>query len=203
MIAWNKGKKIQTNTGKTHFKKGEIGYWTGKKRSPETIEKMRVASTGRVAWNKGLKVDSNTGKTHFKKGFTPWNKGLKNHLSEDVVNKIRKSVIANLPKTFKDTKPELKVELELIRLNINYQKQVPLCKIAKVDFYLPEHRIVIQVDGCYWHNCPIHSKKILIGKTERDIQQDSILTFNGFNIYRIWEHDIMKKEFNLINFIKY
>jgi G:T-mismatch repair DNA endonuclease (very short patch repair protein) len=52
----------------------------------------------------------------------------------------------------KDTKIELKVEKELKRRNINYQKQISLYPRAMVDFYLPEYRIVIQCDGDYWHN---------------------------------------------------
>ena len=52
----------------------------------------------------------------------------------------------------KDTSIELKMERELKRNNIYYQKQVPLCKIAIVDFYLSEQKIVIECDGDYWHN---------------------------------------------------
>lgn len=51
MKAWNKGKKIRTNSGKTHFK-------------------LR-----HTPWNKGKNIQTNSGKTHFKKGITPWNKG--------------------------------------------------------------------------------------------------------------------------------
>jgi len=83
---------------------------------------------------------------------------------------------------FKDTSIELKVEEELKRRGINYQKQIPLCNIAVVDFYLPEYRIVIQADGDYWHN--------LLGAKERDEKQDRVLMFNGFNVYRFWEHEI-------------
>ena len=123
--------------------------------------------------------------------------------SKEIREKIRKSVIANPNKTFKDTKPERKVESELIRLGIYFEKQRPLCKIAVVDFYIPEFHIVIQVDGCYWHNCPIHSKVHLEGKTERDIKQDAVLMANGFNVYRIWEHEIMVESFNLNNILIY
>lgn len=95
---------------------------------------------------------------------------------------------------YKDTDIELKIEAELHRRNINYQKQVPLCKIAIVDFYLPEHRIVIQCDGDYWHNLP--------GRKEKAERQDKVLTFNGFNVYRFWEHEINKSTKDCINKIK-
>lgn len=51
--SWNKGLHIQTNTGRTHFKKGHIPF------------------------SKGIHIQTNTGRTHFKKGFTPWNKNTK------------------------------------------------------------------------------------------------------------------------------
>ncbi len=41
---------------------------------------------------------------------------------------------------------------------------------------------MIQCDGDYWHN--------LLDHKTRDEQQDKVLTFNGFNVYRFWEHEI-------------
>lgn len=38
---WNKGLHIQTNTGRTHFKKGNPGYWLGKKR-PSPSQEIRI-----------------------------------------------------------------------------------------------------------------------------------------------------------------
>ena len=93
-------------------------------------------------------------------------------------------------KKFENTKIELKIEDELKRRGISYKKQVPLCKIARVDFYLPQDRIVIQADGCYWHNCPIHNSKPLVGRTEKDVNKDLVLKTNGFKVYRFWEHEI-------------
>lgn len=106
-------------------------------------------------------------------------------------NKMRESNLANPNRVFRDTKIELAIEAELIKRNINYQKQVPLCKIAIVDFYLPEYRIVIQADGDYWHNLP--------DRKERDSQQDAVLTFNGFNVHRFWEHEINESVAKCIN----
>ncbi len=115
---------------------------------------------------------------------------------------MREWQIKNPNRKFEETGIESKIETELKRRGIIFEKQVPLCKITKVDFYLPEYRIVIQADGCYWHNCPIHSTKILFGKTERDILQDTVLTFNGFNVYRFWEHEINKSVKKCIDRLK-
>ena len=114
--------------------------------------------------------------------------------SEETRKKLRERIINNPNKIFKNTSIELKVEEELRNRNIDYQKQVPLCKVAVVDFYLPEYRIVIQCDGDYWHNLPDHKV--------RDEIQDRVLNFNGFNIFRFWEHEIdtdVKKCIDKIN----
>jgi very-short-patch-repair endonuclease len=156
------------------------GWRKGEKniaKRPEIREKLRLKKIGNSnGFKKGHKINS----------------GRKNSLGYKYTDiqkqKMRKS--HNYPnerkynpnRKFKDTSIELKIETELQRRNINYQKQVPLCKIAIVDFYLPEYRIVIQCDGDYWHNLP--------GVKEKDERQDKVLIFNGFNIYRFWEHEI-------------
>ena len=90
-----------------------------------------------------------------------------------------------------DTKIEQKIEKELKRRNIYYQKQVPLCKVTIVDFYLPQTRIVIYCDGDYWHS----KEKV----KNRDANQDFILTFNRFNVYRFTETQINKSAKKCIN----
>jgi len=112
--------------------------------------------------------------------------------SEETKRKIRETRLLSPNKVFKDTGIELKIEAELVRRGINYQKQVPLCKIAIVDFYLPEYCIVIQCDGCFYHGCPKHHPRWYNWNKskQRDSNQDRVLTFNGFNVYRFWEHEI-------------
>ena len=82
----------------------------------------------------------------------------------------------------KDTFVESRMESELIRNNIYYQKQVPLCNITVVDFYLPDYKIVIYIDRDYWHNLPAVKK--------RDEKQNRILEENRYQVLRFWEHDI-------------
>ena len=100
-----------------------------------------------------------------------------------------KAQINNPNRIFKNTSIELKVEKELKNRKINYQKQVGLCNIAIVDFYLPEHNIVIEADGCYWHGCPIHFPNNLKGK-EKDKLKTETLIANGYQVYRFWECEI-------------
>lgn len=127
----------------------------------------------------------------------------KNRIVSKEEREVRRQNALNNPnRKFKDTSIELKIEEELKIRSIHYEKQVPLCKIAIVDFYLPKQRIVIQCDGCYWHGCPIHQRstiKNIEERRERDKNKDSILTFNGFNVYRFWEHEINQSVEDCIN----
>ena len=119
--------------------------------------------------------------------------------SEETKRKQSIIKINNPNRCFKDTKIELKIEAVLQKRGIIYNKQVPLCKIAIVDFYLPQYRIALQCDGCYWHSCPIHFPNKNIKQVEKDIKQDNVLTFNEFNVCRFWEHEINESPENCIN----
>lgn len=99
-------KGTQTNTGKTHFKKG-VSSWNknkklseehrkklseshkkprpyrlGIKHSEETKKKMSLASLGQVAWNKGIKHTAISGdkNINWKGGITPINQQIRTSL---------------------------------------------------------------------------------------------------------------------------
>ena len=59
------------------------------------------------------------------------------------------------------------------------------------DFYIPSLNLIIEVDGCWWHRCPIHFNT---GDSQRFRDKDMKRTKNlealGYNVLRIWEHDI-------------
>lgn len=186
---WNKGKKHSEKSiqkMRDSHRKENL--------SAETIKKIREARKKQIISeetkvkisqsNMGHEVSPETrrkiGKAHKGKIIPEWQR-----------EKIRISVLKNFNKRFKDTEIELKIESELKLRHIKYLKQVPLCNIGCVDFYIPNNKIVIQADGCYWHNCQIHKKNLpLPGKTERDIHQSEVLTSNGFRVFRFWEHEI-------------
>lgn len=156
----------------------------------QCFQKGNKINLGRIQTEEHIRKRSEATKGHpcynpFKKGNQLAKLG-KGHLgkkhSKETKRKNREWQINNPNKVFKDTSIELKIEAELKKQNINYQKQVPLCKIAIVDFYLPEHKTVIQCDGDYWHNKS--------GAKEKDERQDKVLILNGFNVHRFWEHEI-------------
>jgi DNA mismatch endonuclease (patch repair protein) len=193
-IPWNKGKRgLQVS-----WNKGTKGV-------------MRAWNKNKKGWTKGTKAGFQKGNTYHlgniggkqsnetRKKISGSHKGK--HQSEETKRRISEARIANPIRSSKskDTGIELKIEAELIKRGISYQKQVPLCKIAIVDFYLPEYSIVIQADGCYWHNCPIHGKGFVSRGCNSYKKQDPVLTFNGLNVYRFWEHEINESVEECIN----
>lgn len=83
----------------------------------------------------------------------------------------------------KGTSIETAIENELIGRKIPYLKQSPVEGVALVDFLLSD-RVVLQADGDYWHNLP--------GRKNRDSNQDFILEFNGYKVFRFTETEIKK-----------
>jgi len=84
-----------------------------------------------------------------------------------------------------NTSIEIAIEKELQKRNVKYLKQIafPIAHTV-VDFLLPETNTIIYCDGDYWHNRP--------ETKARDRNQDFILTFYGYKVFRFWEKDIKK-----------
>lgn len=176
--------------------KANVHYWLGKKRldmvgkqynlgrkaSNETKEKMRKSQLGRKP----------TEETRRKLVLN----ALGRKMSEETKRKLREARLKQ-KMVYKDTSIERKIEAELKERSISYEKQVPLCKIAVVDFLLKEINTVIQADGCFWHGCPEHNPNYIKNK-ERDANQDRVLSVNGYKVVRFWEHEINKSVENCI-----
>lgn len=74
--------------------------------------------------------------------------------------------------------------------------------LGRPDFCFPKFRIVIFVDGCFWHGCRRHRgipksnikfwQNKIAGNRKRDRAINSGLRKNGWKILRIWEHEIKK-----------
>ncbi len=60
-------------------------------------------------------------------------------------------------------------------------------------------RIVVFVDGCFWHRCPEHGSSPdtnrdwwetkLTANVERDRRHDAELEGAGWRVIRVWEHE--------------
>jgi DNA mismatch endonuclease (patch repair protein) len=91
----------------------------------------------------------------------------------------------------------------LLRQNriTGWRRHLPI--FGKPDFTFRRHRLVVFVDGCFWHGCPKHSKtpssnrafwsRKLSTNKARDRLVARTLKKNGWHVLRIWEHDLTKK----------
>ena len=72
--------------------------------------------------------------------------------------------------------------------------------IGTPDLYIPSFRLVVFLDGCFFHGCPIHGhipksnvayweKKIARNKM-RDRKNRRTLRQQGFSVWRFWEHEL-------------
>lgn len=190
------------NTGKKHPNRKPVTEETkrkirisllGKTASLETREKISKSLTGIKFLNRKSSICSEGKREKIRRANTG------KILTNETRRKISEWNIEHPNRTFKDTSIELKIELELQKRGINYQKQVPLSKVARVDFYLPGDRVIIQCDGCYYHNCLIHCPNSHIEARVRDSHQDLTLRSNGFKVYRFWEHEINESVEECIN----
>lgn len=102
---------------------------------------------------------------------------------------------------------------------LRFRKNVRKLK-GTPDIVIQKYRIVIFVDSCFWHGCPIHFKRPksnqefwdtkITRNRERDKEVDEYYIGKGWNLKRIWEHQIRsdlegvtEETMDFINEIKY
>lgn len=76
--------------------------------------------------------------------------------------------------------------------------------IGRPDFVIPEKRVAIFADGCFWHghNCrnvtPSDNAEYWKKKIARNIERDALitntLTDKGWKVIRIWECELKRGE---------
>lgn len=105
----------------------------------------------------------------------------------------------------KETKPEIRFRKALWNIGIRYRKNAKKLP-GKPDIVISKYRIVIFIDGEFWHgyNWAEKKKKIKSNRDywipkiernmQRDWQNDKILSQQGWKVLRFWEQQI-KKEF--------
>ena len=86
----------------------------------------------------------------------------------------------------KNTDIELKLKEILLSLNIKFEEQkvIPEGKTV-ADFYIPAQRLVLYADGLYWHSLP--------GVERKDHTQNFLLNFNGYEVLRFGDNDLLNQ----------
>lgn len=100
-----------------------------------------------------------------------------------------------------DTAPEIKLRHALWRSGLRYRKN---CKVegTRPDVCFSKRRLVIFVDGCFWHGCPAHYtaprnnadfwRAKLKRNQARDRRDDEALKAAGWEVLRFWECEVSR-----------
>lgn len=93
-----------------------------------------------------------------------------------------------------ETSIERKIREVLEELNVNFREQEKIAFWVS-DFYLPDHNLVIETHGNYWHANPeMYAPSELLEKQQIRIRNDHFkmngLKLRGYNVLVLWEKDI-------------
>jgi DNA mismatch endonuclease (patch repair protein) len=104
----------------------------------------------------------------------------------------------------RDTKPETQIRSVLhcqgLRFRVDYPIRIASARPIRPDIVFTRQRIVIFIDGCYWHGCPEHGRRVngensaywqakIARNQERDAEHKVLLESAGWTVLRFWEHD--------------
>jgi DNA mismatch endonuclease, patch repair protein len=110
----------------------------------------------------------------------------------------------------KDTKPEMIVRSALHRMGYRFRLNGKVSKKyhpkgvlpGKPDIVMAKHRLVIFVNGCFWHmhkgckrsNIPKCRQEYWIDKLEKNVKRDKknrvLLKSMGWNVKTVWECEV-------------
>lgn len=101
----------------------------------------------------------------------------------------------------KNTSPELKLRKMLWESGIRgYRVHYKL--LGKPDIVFTRKKVVVFVDGCFWHKCPVCFRPPetnaefwndkLQKNVERDLKVTKELEDLGWTVLRFWEHEVKK-----------
>ncbi|MCY7562337.1 very short patch repair endonuclease [Paenibacillus macerans] len=118
-----------------------------------------------------------------------------------MTDKLSKEKRSELMRAVKSKKSliENSVTHELWKKGIRFRRNVSELK-GKPDIAIKKDKIVIFIDSCFWHMCPVHCKipksnvefwmEKLIRNRERDLITTQFYKENNWSILRVWEHEL-------------
>jgi DNA mismatch endonuclease, patch repair protein len=121
----------------------------------------------------------------------------------DNLDKEARSLLMSKVKSRGNKSTEIKVEDKLLEQEINLWIKHPKGIFGNPDFYFPNNRLALFVDGCFWHGCKKCCRNIpktrsdywidkISKNTKRDNKIRRVLRKEGYHIMRIWEHDLKR-----------
>lgn len=117
----------------------------------------------------------------------------------DIYSKRKRSLIMSSIRSRGNKATELAVVSLLRRNGIHgWRRHLPL--LGCPDFAFVRQRVVVFVDGCFWHGCPIHFKmpksncafwaRRIRTNMQRDRRVARLLRADGWSVVKVWQHDL-------------
>ena len=95
---------------------------------------------------------------------------------------------------------EARIRAKLVQAGIRGWRLHPPGLAGKPDILFPVERLIVFVDGCYWHGClcTARPRKVNVaywsakieGNRRRDQRNTQSLEAAGYTVLRIWEHEL-------------
>lgn len=101
----------------------------------------------------------------------------------------------------RDTDAEVALRRILHARGLRYRVNQPLPGLGRrrADLTFSKQRVVVFVDGCFWHGCPQHKTQPkrnsewwntkLLRNVARDRETDNHMQNLGWRVVRVWEHE--------------
>ena len=203
----------QTNTGRTHFKKGHTSWMKGLTKETDNrvklISNMKKGEKRPIETREKIRNKLRRGKfirckiCNKKFYVNPFQIGKRIYCSRKCYNYDKEKLqlqgirtILKLQNKNELNGLELKGREILQKLKIDFREQVLMFNKFLVDVLVLNKKLIIQWDGSYWH-----SKRKL-----QDKAQDKYFSKCGYNVLRITdkeiENDVKDVQYRILNFIK-
>lgn len=111
----------------------------------------------------------------------------------------------------RDTSLEIGIRRALHQLGYRYRvdhRPEPSLR-CRGDIVFTRRKVVIFVDGCFWHGCPMHAtapvnnaawwREKLAANVERDTRNTQALEQLGWLVVRVWGHEALDEAIPRIN----
>jgi len=168
-------------------------------RSQETKEKCRVGNLGKhVSAETRARIGaSSRGRVSSPETRAKISRALTGRIftqeHRDRISLVKSAQFSTL--AWKPTKPEMLLYERLDHRRFRYTANLSASSLGlpiSTDILCRKARVLILVDGCFYHECPQHGKGRFPDKPNKDAKKNIHATAQGWRVLRFWEHDILQ-----------
>lgn len=121
----------------------------------------------------------------------------------DVFSKQKRASIMSANRGSGNRSTERRLRARLVAAGISGWRVNAKDLLGKPDFAFDQEKVVVFVDGCFWHGCThcrnipatnrLFWKRKIEGNRRRDAMISSKLRKDGWSVLRFWEHQIRRE----------